>query len=101
MEEPGMGGEDDTLSGLAQPQAIINIVEGCAKMRLVHSAHMKIVSATGDKAGGGNGAAFMGNTQEIQVSGLVNMPVLEGVHRAGLGSQNDTSMLNDAAREGQ
>ena len=96
-----MRGEDDALAGFAQLQTIVDVVESNAKMGLVHSAHFKIVSATGDEAGGGNGAAFVGYAQEVKVTRIVEQPVRKGVRRAEVDAQNDPAVLNDPAREGQ
>ena len=101
MYEPGMGSEDDAFAGFPQLQTIVDVVESNAKMGLVHPTHLKIVNATGDEAGGSNGAAFVGDAQEVKVSRIVKQPVREGVRRAEVDAQNDAAMLNDTARVGQ
>ena len=96
-----MGGEDNTLAGFALLQTIVDVIESYPKVGFVHPAYGKIIRTAGQKAGGGNSVAFVGDAQEVKISGIVEQPVRKGVRRAEVDPQNHPAVLNELLPPGR
>src|SRR5687768_431171 len=71
--------QDDALAGLAQPQAIVDIVERHREAAIVHSADGEIVVSSGYKTSRGHRAAFVRHKKLIEKARVIAEPVREGM----------------------
>ena len=100
VDQLRMRRKDNALAGLAQAQAIVDIVERHREAGFVHSADRKIVASSGRKAGRSHRAAFVRHKQLIEKAGIITESVGKGVSDRKVHAQHDAAVLYDAARPG-
>jgi hypothetical protein len=86
------------LAELAQPKAKINIVEIYREKHFVHPPDGEVIGTSCEEARPSNGAALVSNQEKVGVARIRCEPVVERVSRGEVGAQNDSTVLDHAAR---
>src|SRR4051812_16740629 len=98
MGQHRLWGPEDAFAGGSQPKAQIDIVEVHREGLLVETAEAHEIGASHSHAGGSHGAHLAWIEEEVIITSVRAMAVIERVDRALMGTEHDPAMLHVPAR---